>query len=732
MNQSHSLVKVQAPAEDVVSLSDIFSTLKDFKWSIVSFTLSATIVSTLITFSLAPIYQSTAVIEIEQDQAKKILSIEQIYGVDGGSADSYLNTQYEVLQSRTIMQRVVMDLNLLDNPEFNYSLRDDPWYKKWIDWRHWFGLSLPVSDADDNYDVILNNVINALAKNVNIEPLRKTQIIKINVLSESAALAARIANAIATSYIDLHMEARFSVTTNATSWMQVRLEELSSKLKEAEEALQNYREEENLIEMQGVLTLANNELTALTESLVKERQTLAVTGNVYRQVQNSKSQGRSDFSSLPAVIDHPLIVELKQQESKLERTVEELSRRYGNKHPRMIAANSELESVQKSLRAQIATILASVEAQYRVAQANEASLSKTVEAARAKAQEINRKQFRLQALEREVQTNKDLYDAFFKRIQESNATVDLQTGNARIVDRAYATQMPVKPRKELIIALSTLLGFLLASAIAFLLDMMNNTLRTPKDVEDKINLPVLGALLNVRKKSNAELQQLFNDTTEYSFSESIRNIRTSLTLMSLDSDQKVFAVTSSVAQEGKSTISCNVAFSLGQLGKTLVIGCDMRRPTLARRLGLKRGLMGLSNLLNGSGSVEECIRTVGNIDILPSGIIPPNPQELLASDKFPQLIELLRNQYEYIILDCPPVQYLSDTLTIARSCDGFVYVVEAGRIQIPVVMHCIGRLMQARANIVGVVLNKVDPKRKDVYESNYGYYGYEAYQPTNG
>ena len=721
MNQS--LVKTQAPAEDVISLSEIFMTLNNYKWPIIGFTASSAIVATLVAYSLTPIYQSTAVLEIEQEQAN-VVSIEQIYGVDG-VGDSYLNTQYEVLKSRSLMGKVVNELKLLDNPEFNGSLRPAPWYAEYLDWRSWFGIVQPVDDSDKS-EAILNNTINALSNNVNIELVKNTQIIKINVLSENARLSAQIANAIAHSYINSFMEARFALTTNATSWMEVRLEELSNKLTETEKALQDYREKENLIELQGVLTLSNNELTALTDSLVKERQTLAVTENIYRQIQKGKG-ARRDLSSLPAVLDHPLIVELKQEESKVERQVEELSRRYLGKHPKMIAAKSELTSIRNNINSQINRILSGIEAQYQVAKANEASLSKAVAAARSRVQDINRKQFRLQALEREVKTNKDLYDTFFKRIQESNATVDLEASNARILDKAYPSNGPVKPKKQLIIVLATLLGMMIATGIAFLLDMMNNTIRSVRDVEDKLNLPVLGMLPAIRKKSSEEIHQLFNDSREFAFGEAVRTIRTSMTLTSLDKNHKVFAVTSSIPQEGKSSTSCNLALSLGQLGKTVIIGCDMRRPTLGKRMGLKGGLMGLSNLLNGSSDLEQCIHKVGDIDIIPSGVIPPNPQELLASDHLDKLIKDLRQRYDYVILDCPPMQNLSDTLMLTKVSDGFVYIIESGRVQTPMASHSIGRLLQARANVIGVVLNKVNPNKKDYYAGHYGYYGYNGY-----
>ncbi len=579
MSQPSTIPK--SSPEDIISLSEIFNTLNNHKWPIAGFTAAVTLLAILVVFSMTPIYQGTAVLAIEQEQAK-VLSVEDLYGIDGGG-DSYLNTQYEVLKSRGVMEKVVEQLKLLENPEFNASLRPKPWYSTVTNWRSWFGLSKPVDEAAQK-EYIYNATVNALLANVSIEPVRKTKIVKVSATSENPALAAKIANTIAGAYIDSYLEAKLTLTTSATRWMQQRLAELSGKLSAAEEGLQAYREKENLVELEGVLTLSTNELTALTDSLVKERQTLRVTGNIYRQIQDRKAEGKTDFSSVPAVLAHPLIQQLKQEEGQVERNVQEMSRRYGPMHPSMIAARSELGSIQANIDVQIRQILSGIESEYKVARANETSLAEAVAKARTQVQAINRKQFRLQSLERDVKTNKDLYDAFFKRIQETSATADLQTANARIVDSAFSPQSPIKPKKSLIVAIAAILGLLIASGMAFLLEMMNNTIRSARDVEDKLNLPVLGLLPVVHKKTDEEIHQLFNDTKAHSFGEAVRTIRTSMTLTALDKDHKVFAVTSSVPGEGKSTVSCNLALAMGQLGKTLIMGCDMRRPTLGKRL----------------------------------------------------------------------------------------------------------------------------------------------------
>ncbi|WP_299734741.1 polysaccharide biosynthesis tyrosine autokinase [uncultured Endozoicomonas sp.] len=715
------------PDEDIIDLRQIFHVLNTHRLAIAGFTAAVTLLAILVVFSMTPIYQATTVLQIEQEQAK-VVSIEEIYGIDGGS-DSYINTQLEVLKSRGVLEKVVNKLNLLESPEFNTRLVEAPWYSGLLDWRSWFGLKEPEEAEDPN--IVMRDTINVLNELVTIEPVRKTQIVKIHAQSENPKLAAKIANAIANAYIESYMESKLALTLNATDWMQGRLGELSNKLRIAEQELQDYREQEQLIDLEGVLTVSSNELKALTESLVQIRNKLTVSENIYAQIRSGKLK-KGDNQTLQAVLQHPLIQDLKQEESKLERQVDDLSRRYGAKHPKMISAKSELQSIRQNMTMQIRNIVEGVEREYEIDKANEKSLQVAVNNVKARVQEINRKQFRLRALEREVQTNKDLYDAFFKRIQETSATSDLQTANARIVDKAYTPEYPVKPKKKLIVGIAALLGLMVSCGIAFLLEMLNNTIRTTKDVEEKLNLPVLGVLPKLTDKAALDhVFKLFSDKDQPAFGEAVRTIRTSINLTAMDQQHRLFAITSTVPGEGKSSTASNLALALGQLGKVLLVDCDLRRPVVGKNFHIKGGSAGLANLLAGTANINDAVHKLEGIDVIPCGLVPPNPQELLSSDRFGQLLKKLRGHYDYVVLDCPPVQNVSDVLMVSRHCDGLVYVVEAGRMQSNAVSTAVGRLLQARAPVTGAVLNKIDPKMKDTYGYNQGYYDSTGYYSSS-
>ena len=325
-----------------------------------------------------------------------------------------------------------------------------------------------------------------------------------------------------------------------------------------------------------------------------------------------------------------------------------------------------------------------------------------------------------------------MYDTFFKRIQETSATSDLQAANARVLDKAYPSEDPVKPQKKLIIGIAALISLMLSCGMAYLLEMLNNTIRTSRDVEDKLNLPVLGVLPALPQALVKQgIGRLFLDKQQRAFIESVRTIRTSLTMSTLGQQKKVIAVTSTLPGEGKSSTAANIALALGQLSSTLIIDADLRRPTVAKTFAIKGGSAGLANVLSGHTPVSECLHTRDGIKVMPAGMIPPDPTQLFSEARFEKLVRRLSETFEVIIIDCPPMTGISDTLMITRFCDALMYVVESGRASQSAISHATGRLLQNSAPLSGVVLNKFNTQRQQGEDGYYGYYDYHGYsEPT--
>jgi capsular exopolysaccharide synthesis family protein len=372
-------------------------------------------------------------------------------------------------------------------------------------------------------------------------------------------------------------------------------------------------------------------------------------------------------------------------------------------------------------------VVASLERQYQLAVVNERSLQHSFEANKGEIQEITRKEFQLRELQRAVDTNRQLYDTFMTRLKETTVAQDFDAVNARIVDRAVVPKDPVKPRKALVVAIAGMLALMIGAGLSLLLEMLNNSFKSREDVESHLNLPVLGILPLTRGRDN--LVSLFSAGDDKAFSESIRTIRTSVVLLAIDSPRKVLLVTSSVPGEGKSTVSANLAAALAQLGKVVLIDADLRRPTLRKNFEMPVGVPGLANSVAGTATLAECIQPSElGMDLIAAGSVPPNPQELLSSPRFAELIEQLKKDYDHVVIDSPPTLAVSDSIVLSSLVDSVIYVIKSFSTAIPVARQGVGQLLQKNAAITGVVLNQVDIKKAQRYGSSYGgYYDYYGY-----
>lgn len=725
-----------------IDLLKLWMTIWHRKWSIISLTSVVALVTVLIVFSMTPIYRAATTLLIAQNQSN-VVSIEQVYGLNGGGRE-FLETQFELFKSRTLAERVVNELNLTNHPEFDPRQKQAPL----IDVFGWIAALRPSnvesSELPDDVDInlepslsdeeVFESVVKEFMRRITVEPEGNSALVRVQVDMADAYMAANAANRLAQGFIETQFEASMELSASAGVWMNIRLEELRTKLRAAETRLQAFREQENLVDIDGVATISAAELAATSNRMVDARRNRAEAESLYQQVQSMKGGGWRRLATVSSVLGDPLIQQFKANEARAKSKVDELSKRYGERHPAMEAAQTELLAAEASLRGQVEQVVAAIERNYRLAVANERSLRGSVDENRAQIQDISRKEFQLREYQREVDSNRALYDIFLTRIKETAATSDLETATARVIDVAIVPSKPVKPRKTLIVFLVTLLGGIVAIGLGLTLEALSNTFKRAEDVEDKLNLPVLGILPLVAKKQRKDMAHLFESNTEKAFSESIRTIRTSLVLSDLDKPHKVVVITSSIPGEGKSTLAANLAIALGHMEKVLLIDADMRRPTLAKNFDFAVGTPGLANLIAGTAVLEESVKNNHGVDMLSAGAVPPNPLELLSAPRFIELIEELKAKYDRIIIDSPPTQAVSDALMIGSLADALIYVIKSDDTSTQLAAKGVGQLLQSNAPVTGVVLNKVDmkkAKRKGYdYAGYYDYYGYSSDTPA--
>ena len=685
------------------------------KWGVLGLAVFLTLLVTVVVFMMTPIYSSTVTLLVEQNQAK-LLSIDEIYS--GVSSDqSHYQTQVELLQSNALMEAVVDRLKLTTNPVFDpraqHSMVKD------------MLVSLGVGSAKASDQEIRKHVVAALASMVSVEGSKKSQLIKVSVSSSDPQLAASIANTVADVYIEADLEARYKLTQKATDWMNSHLTSLKGKLEQSERALQDYREQHHLIDTKDLsLSGAAGQLEVMLKSLVEARMVRAQAKSNFDQVARAKG----NELSMPVIQRNPLVANLMGTVSDQERKVSELANRYGSLHPKLIQAQAELKQAKRNLQIQVSDVVNGLEREYEVARANEAALAGAVAETKQGIQGTNRKEFELTTLERDVKSNRDLYDMFMGRLKETSTASDLQSVVARVVDPAIVSDAPIKPKKRMVISLAFVLSLMLGIAVAFMLEYLDNTVRSAEDAERKLGLPLLAAIPAVELLAGQSAGLYYRDAPKSLFAEAIKTIRTGILLSGIDHPKKTLVVTSSVPGEGKSTVAIDLALAHAQTKRVLLIDGDMRRPSVAKVMGLDNSHPGLSMLVLGIETLEKCVYKIegSTLDVLTAGSIPPNPLELLLSEKFKELLAELGEKYDIIIVDSPPVQLVSDAVVLASMATGVVFVLKADATPFQLARRAIYTLQRGGASIFGVVLNQANFKNEEYY-GGYGKYNYHSY-----
>jgi polysaccharide biosynthesis transport protein len=723
------LVQSQLGSEgETLDLVEYWRSITKRKWSILGLILLVCLITMLAVFSMRPTFRATATVLIEQGKSK-VVSIEEVYNSMGGNRE-YYQTQVEILKSRELTRKVVERLKLTTHPDFD-PRQQESGLRDYISPSAWFTVKAPLTEDD-----ILKTVIKRVGDDLQIQAVRNSQLVQISFSTYDKELSAKLPNALAEVYIESDLDSRVAMTQKAGSWLTERMSDLRVKLDASEKSLQEYRERERIVDVKGVaMSGASKALEQATTDLVSVRTKRAEAESLFNQVKAAK-QGRAagGYESIPAVLKHPTVQKLKELEAEAERKLADASKRYGPEHPRMLQANAELASARDNARRQIESVVVGVEKEYEVARSNELALERALGQSKSEIQGINRKEFQLGVLEREALGNKQLYDMFVTRFKETNVAGDLQSTVARVVDPASVPNVAYAPKKMQIVSIAAAVALLIGIMLSLLLDRISNTINTAAEIESRLGLPMLGYLQKIastgKKSMTSELA--FITDSQSLFSESIRTIRTSILMSALDNPKKIIVVTSSVPSEGKTTVCFNLACALSQVKKSvLLVDGDMRRPKIGKLVGRERGAPGLSDMVSGVAPIGECIvkHEQGGFFVLTAGFVPPNPLELLSSTKFADVIDKLKEAFDVILIDSPPVGLVSDALVLSQVANEVIYVVKADSTPHQLARAGIRRLALSQAPILGVVLNQLDLERAEKYYGEYSGYGrYSGYK----
>ncbi|WP_374319652.1 GumC family protein [Aquabacterium sp.] len=716
--------------EQRLALLDNWRSITKRKWGILGLAVACAVVAGAVAFSLPDVFRATATVMIEPSK-NKVVNIDEVYGGISQSKE-YYQTQVEILKSREVALNAIKALKLWEVPEFDPRKAQDSWSAKL---KKSLGMTKPTPEW--TADTLAEGTLSAFQNALIVEPVRLSQLVKVSFESQDAALASRAANAVAETFINNDRESRFKLTQQASDWLQERVSGLRQKLEASERALQAYRDSQGLVSLGGSAQALNTQsITNLTEQLVQARVRRAENQGVYNEIQTVRKNGSRDYSAVAAVMRHPSVIRAKELESLAQQKVQELSKRYGPENTKMQQAQGELDGTKQNTVTQMEAVANSLVRDYEVSRATEQQMAGELGAARSSVAQVNRKEAQLAMLEREVQSNRQLYDTFMERAKETNATDNMQSLVARVVDPAPEKGEQVRPKRSQMVVIALVLGAVLGAFIAMVLEKLDNTIKGTEDAERQLAEPVLTTLPSLLNKDRFAVMRTLAESPDSIYAEAVRTGRTGLLLSSIDSPHKVYAVTSSIPAEGKSSVASGLALSMATTKRTLLIDADMRRPMIGRGLGLPPGAKGLANLCAGTADLNHCVHKVefSALHVMPAGDIPPNPTELLHSQRFKATLEALKKHYDVIIIDTPPVELVSDALVVAPQVNGTIYVVKAMETPVPLVRKGLQKVKRIGAPLVGVVVNELDFKKAQRYHGEYsaygkygyGYYGYKA------
>jgi len=714
------------PPRETLDLVEYWRAISKRRWSILGLTVLIAILATLVVFAMRPTYRATATLLIEQAKAK-VVSIEEVYN-QGYMNREYFQTQAEILKSDELARKTIQKLKLTTHPDF------DPRQTQANGRSIWLPTDLFKEEKAQTEDEILKRVVKQFKENLQVQLVRNSQLAQLSFTAHDKELAAKVPNTLAEIFIENDLDARLAMTQKATEWLRERMGELRGKVDAAERALQDYRDRERIVDAKGVALGASKQLEELSRSLVEVRARRAEAESAYSLVQQIKSgRAQAAYDTIPAVLRHPLVQKLKEQEGEAERRLNEAAKRYGPEHQKLIQARAEVEAAKDNTKRQMEMVVQGLSKEYEAARANEAAVERALGQSKADIQSLNRKEFQLGVLEREAQQNRNLYDMFVNRLKETSVAGDVQSTIARVVDPATVPSETYAPNKKQIVGIATVLAFMLSAMLALLLDRLNNTLNSTVDVEHRLGVPALGVLQKIKgflKKGLVSELAFFNDS-QSTFAEAVRTVRTSVLMSALDHPHKVVVITSSVPEEGKTTVSFNLACALGQVKKVLLVDGDLRRPKIAKLVGRDARKPGLADLVAGQAQVSQCVfyHEQSGIHILPAGTTPANPLELLSSKRFEEILEKLKEAFDIVVIDSAPLQLVSDAVVLSQFASSVIYVVKAGATPYQVAQNGLKRLRRVDAPILGVVLNYLDLERAEKYYGEYsGYRSYKGYK----
>jgi capsular exopolysaccharide synthesis family protein len=668
----------------------------------------------LLTLLMTRQYASTARLEISRETARvvDIASVERDTSI--GDQEFY-QTQYGLLQTKVLAERVARDLNLVDDPAFFRQFGRPEAFEG--DKKQ---LSTPANRAKRNEiagEILLNHV--------GVAPVRGSRLVDVRAVTHDPTLSYRIAQTWAQDFMDSNLERRFDASSSARSFLERRIEQLRQRLELSERQLVGYAANQGIINLPspadgeergtvGGRSLLTDDLTALNAALA--------TATAERiQAQGKLIEARRPDASTEA-LDNEAIGVLRSKRAEAAAEYGKLMVQFEPTYPPAKALASQVQAYDTAIGQEEMRVRTSLQQSYAAAVARERALAGRVEALKANLTDLRRRSIQYNIYQRDADTNRELYNALLQRYKEIGVAGGIEKNNVAIVDAAKVPDRPSSPKLLINLVLSMLAGGVLGAALAAVLEQIDEGIADPADIERKLGMPLLGTVPKV--KSENPLEVLKDPRSE--LVESYLALQANLELSTAHGTPRSLAVISTRPREGKSTTTIALAQSLTRAKrKVVLVDGDLRSPSIHSAFGIANE-EGVSNFLAGADNLETALRETGHpgLWIMPAGPQPPNAADLLTGNRLPELVDYLQQRFDHVIVDSPPMIGLADAPLVASAVESVVYAVEARSIQAGTVRIALNRLKNARVQVLGAVLTKFEAKRGMLgygYEYGYGY-----------
>jgi polysaccharide biosynthesis transport protein len=720
----------EIPSEDS-GVGEYLRVLVKRKWIVLSCLVTIFAVVAIASLKMTPVYDASGSIAINKPDSTLNFKDSATFSLETYDPTE-METEVKILQSDLLALQVIKELNLDRRPEFggalpissNSDLAPDP------------------LQADPSRTSSLLGGFRGSLK-VNLSP--NSRIIEIHYRSTDKQMAAAVVNTLMQTYVENNFKARFESTMQASDWLSKQLVDLQMKVETSQEKLVRYQKDHEILgidEKQNITTAKLDELNKELTSAESERMDKE---SFYRLIESgdpdaiASSAGGLDKGGSGTQSASTLLESLGAKQADLKIQIADLNTQFGPSYPKLAQLNNQLKEIDLQMQAEMKKIASKVRGQYMTALQRENMLHDALEKQKQLANKLNESAIEYSLLRRDVDTNRQLYEGLLQKLKEAGVSAGLKSNNFRIVDSARVPNSPVEPNVPRNLGFALVLGLTSGIGLAFLLEGLDNTVRTTEQAQIISGLAPLGMIPLGSKvsrespgtkrlalaSSNEAVELITQVRPQSQMAESYRALRTSLLLSSLGAPPKVIMITSALPQEGKSTTSINCAVVLAQKGvRVLLIDADLRRPSIHKTLGMGPR-SGLSNVLTGSTTLQQAIThtaVLPNLDVLPAGTPPPNPAELLASVNMRDVLLELREKYDHIVVDTPPTLSVTDAVVLSPRADAIVLVIRSGHTTKQALRRSRDILMQVNAKVAGVLLNAVDLSSPDYYY----YYEYQG------